>query len=152
MANTDNIRGTNVALVSWITAVIMFFVVAIKLGTRMMVMKRFSFSIDEALILAAMVSSLLSSLVSIHQISSELRICNSISYNNLYMKALALGQTGAIWYAAKSGLGMHQSTMTSAHIASYQEVCTKHILSTVLWLMCGSLSMLQIYYLLQRSA
>jgi hypothetical protein len=58
MANVDSLRGTDVALVSWVTAVIMFFAVAIKLGTRMMVTKRFGFTIDEALILAAMVSSL----------------------------------------------------------------------------------------------
>lgn len=51
----ENIRGTNVALVSWTTAVIMFFAVAIKLGTNIMVKKAFSFTIDGALILVAMV-------------------------------------------------------------------------------------------------
>lgn len=61
MANTDNMRGTNVALVSWVTSVIMFFAVAIKLGTRMLVTKSFGCSIDGALILAAMVSVLLMS-------------------------------------------------------------------------------------------
>lgn len=52
----ENIRGTNVALVSWVTSVIMFFAVSIKLGTRMMVTKSFTMSIDGGLILAAMVS------------------------------------------------------------------------------------------------
>jgi hypothetical protein len=118
----DNLRGTNMALVSWVTAVIMFFAIAIKLGTRMMVTKSFGISLDGALVLAAMV---LCFPMFYYVLSYDSKLANA----NIYVKASALGQTGAITYAVKSGLGMHLAALTASRVASYQQVWIQYILS-----------------------